>query len=145
MSQQINLFNPVFLKQKKHFSARTMAQGLAMIVAAAGAVYALQLYQLSALRTQERSMRVQSEYVTQQLANVGEARGRKANRPLEEELSRAESELRVLQELAGAVQAEVGGNTQGFSRYLAAFARQPVLTKATGEPVTPFVPFHWPL
>src|SRR5712671_5028126 len=84
MSQQINLFNPVFLKQKKHFSARTMAQAFGMIAAAVSAVYALQLYQLGALRTQERSMRVQAEYVTQQLANVGEARGRKANRPLED-------------------------------------------------------------
>ena len=29
MSQQINLFNPIFKQQKKHFSARTLAQALA--------------------------------------------------------------------------------------------------------------------
>ncbi len=32
MSQQINLFNPIFLKQKKHFSAATMAQALGLIL-----------------------------------------------------------------------------------------------------------------
>jgi type IV pilus assembly PilN-like protein len=127
VSQQINLFNPVFLKQKKHFSARTMLQGLSLIVIGAAAVYALQLYQLSTLRSQERSMRVQAQHATQQLARVsGDAQGRRATRSLEDELSRVESDLKTLQDLAGAVQAEVAGNTGGFSRYLAAFARQPV-------------------
>ena len=32
MSQQINLFNPIFLQQKKIFSSRTMAQALAVLV-----------------------------------------------------------------------------------------------------------------
>ena len=32
MSQQINLFNPIFLKQKKYFSVVTMLQALLLIV-----------------------------------------------------------------------------------------------------------------
>ncbi|HXA48379.1 MAG TPA: MSHA biogenesis protein MshI, partial [Burkholderiaceae bacterium] len=32
MSHQINLYNPIFLKQKKYFSAATMVQGLAVIL-----------------------------------------------------------------------------------------------------------------
>ena len=32
MSQQINLFNPIFLQQKKIFSTRTMAQALGVLV-----------------------------------------------------------------------------------------------------------------
>jgi len=122
VSQQINLFNPIFLKQKKHFSARTMLQGLVLIAAAAGALYALQLYQLSTLRAQERSMRVQAEHVRQQLVSMGT---RRSDRALEEELSRAEAELKVMQDLSAAVQGAVGANA-GFSQYLAAFARQPV-------------------
>ena len=33
MSQQINLFNPIFMKQKKYFSVTTMLQALGLIVA----------------------------------------------------------------------------------------------------------------
>jgi hypothetical protein len=127
MSQQINLFNPVFLKQRKHFSAKTMLQGIAMIAAGVLAVYALQLYQLGTLRAQERSMRTQAQQATQQLLKAtGDAQGRRATRTIEDEINRAESDLKTMQELAGAVQTEVTGNTAGFSRYLAAFARQPV-------------------
>jgi hypothetical protein len=127
MSQQINLFNPVFLKQKKHFSARTMLQGLGLIAAGVAAVYALQLYQLNDLRAHERSIRQQAQQATQELVKAsGDAQGRRSAKALEEEISRAESDLKVVQELAGAVQTEMVGGTQGFSRYLAAFARQPV-------------------
>ena len=35
MSQQINLFNPIFLKQKKVFTALPMAEALGVIVAGA--------------------------------------------------------------------------------------------------------------
>jgi hypothetical protein len=122
VSQQINLFNPIFLKQKKHFSARTMLQGLIVIAGAAVALYALQVYQLSALRTQERSMRVQAEHVTQQLVAMG---SRRSDRGLEEELKGAEADLKVMQDLSAAVQGAVGANA-GFSQYLAAFARRPV-------------------
>jgi type II secretory pathway pseudopilin PulG len=123
MSQQINLFNPVFLKQKKHFSARTMLQGLLLIVVAAAALYALQVYQLSTLRAQERTMRAQAQQATQQLLS---ASGGKATKSLEDEIRSMESELKSLQEVAGAVQTEVASGNEGFSRYLAAFARQPV-------------------
>jgi hypothetical protein len=123
MSQQINLFNPIFLKQKKHFSARTMLQGFGLIAAAVVAVYALQVYQLSALRTQERTMRAQAQQSTQQLLA---ASGTKSTKALEDEIKRAELDLKDLQTLAGAVQSEVATGNEGFSRYLAAFARQPV-------------------
>ncbi len=49
MSQQINLFNPIFLKQRIYFSAINMAQvsGLILIGSALLAVYTN--YQLSGL------------------------------------------------------------------------------------------------
>jgi Flp pilus assembly protein TadB len=127
MSQQINLFNPVFLKQKKHFSAKTMLQGLGLVAAGVVAVHGLLLYQLNTLRAQERTMRAQAQQSTQQLAKVSaDTQGKKSSKILEDELSRAESNLKTLQELTGAVHLEVAGSTEGFSRYLAAFARQPV-------------------
>ena len=123
MSQQINLFNPIFLKQKKHFSARTMLQGMLVVVLGVVGVYALQVYQLGTLRTQERTMRAQAQQATQQLIT---ASGGKTSKALEDEVKRAEAELRTTQEMSGAVEAEVATGNEGFSRYLAAFARQPV-------------------
>ena len=38
MSQQINLFNPVFLQQKKIFSSRTMAASLLVLVIGVAAI-----------------------------------------------------------------------------------------------------------
>jgi hypothetical protein len=126
MSQQINLFNPIFLKQKKHFSSRTMLQGLGLIVAGVAVVYALQIYQLSSLRGQERAMRLQAQQVMQRAASAGVDPRARAGRALEDQIRSAESELKNLQELAGAMQSELSGGNEGFSRYLAAFARQPV-------------------
>ena len=39
MSQQINLYSPIFRKQSKVFSALTMVQGLALIVVVVGVFY----------------------------------------------------------------------------------------------------------
>ncbi|HXF46845.1 MAG TPA: hypothetical protein VNK91_12085, partial [Burkholderiaceae bacterium] len=45
MSQQINLFNPMFLRQKRHFSALAMAQALVLVLLGALAMYAYQARQ----------------------------------------------------------------------------------------------------
>ncbi len=126
MSQQINLYNPIFLKQKKHFSARTMLQGLGLIMAGVAVVYALQVWQLGALRGQERAMRFQAQQVTQRLAGAGGDPRARANRALDDQIRAAEAELKTLQDLSGAMQGEMSAGNEGFSRYLAAFARQPV-------------------
>jgi len=39
VSQQINLLNPAFLRQKKYFSALAMLQALALIALGSGAFY----------------------------------------------------------------------------------------------------------
>ena len=51
MSQQINLYNPVFLKQKHYFSAATMAQALALVFIGSLGMYA---YEVRQNRTLER-------------------------------------------------------------------------------------------
>ncbi len=44
MSQQINLFNPLFLKRRKHFSAVTMAQALGVLIVGLAAFYGFARY-----------------------------------------------------------------------------------------------------
>ena len=66
MSQQINLFNPIFLKQEKHFSALTMAQGLGAIFLAAILFTAYTAYQLSSLQAEQKSVTAQLQLAKNQ-------------------------------------------------------------------------------
>ena len=54
MSQQINLFNPVFLKQKKYFSVMTMLQALGLIVLGSIVFYGYAWYQVQQLAGRRR-------------------------------------------------------------------------------------------
>ena len=50
MAQQINLFNPIFLRQKLYFSAVAMAQALALIALGVLAIYVYQASQNAKLQ-----------------------------------------------------------------------------------------------
>ena len=53
MSQQINLFNPIFMKQRKYFSLLAMLQALGLIVAGALLFYGYAIDQVGELRVVE--------------------------------------------------------------------------------------------
>lgn len=125
MSQQINLFNPIFLKQKRHFSALTMAQALAVVLVGVLAMYAYQvrqnhtLAQVLAQADQElEARRVQITRFGKEFSTHG------ASRLLANELATAEARLALRRDLLDDVKTGVGGDAQGYSRYLTALARQ---------------------
>lgn len=125
MSQQINLYNPVFLKQKHYFSAVTMVQALAAVLVGALAIYAFEVRQTSTLErvladTDKQAVARRDQLLT--LSKDYSAQG--ASRTLTEELARAESRLQLREGLLGDLKSGVGGNAEGFSRYLGALARQ---------------------
>ena len=55
MSQQINLFNPLFLKKKRHFSAATMAQAFGVLVVGLAAFYGYARYKETLLKVEAES------------------------------------------------------------------------------------------
>lgn len=127
MSQQINLFNPVFMTQKKYFSVTTMLQALGLILLGSVGFYGYALYQVGMLSKQTEEMN--KRYVAEQgrLANYTNEFAPERSRDLmQQELKQLEAEAaaqgRVLELLkSGAI-----GNTEGYSEYLRAFARQSV-------------------
>ncbi|OAI52020.1 hypothetical protein AYO46_06840 [Betaproteobacteria bacterium SCGC AG-212-J23] len=125
MSQQINLFNPLFLKQEKHFSARTMAQALGIV---AIGLISLSVYALIAGAAAEHAAEQQrSELARQrdQLLKLGtQLASRGMDKALEAELARAEAELKAKRATIEALGAGVLGNTAGFSDFFAAFGRR---------------------
>ena len=125
MSQQINLYNPRFLKQEKHFSARAMAQALGIVALGVAALCGYAVFQgdraeraAQQQRQQLATQRVQLVAVTQQLATRG------MSKALEAEVARAEAEVRNRQATLEALNAGELGNTAGFSDFFAAFGRQ---------------------
>lgn len=127
MSQQINLFSPIFLKQKKYFSALAMLQGLGLIVLGSAVFYGYALYQVSALGGQavETHKRLLAEQA--RLANfTGEFSPRQKSKLLDEEVTTLELRLKARQEVVDRLTSGAFGNTEGYSEYLRAFARQSV-------------------
>lgn len=125
MSQQINLYNPLFLRQEKHFSARTMMQALGVIAIGVVALYGHAMLEsreaernAQRYREQLAAQRGQLVKLTAQLAAQGKSKA------LENEVARFEADLKARTATLEALNTGELGNTAGFSSYLAAFGRQ---------------------
>lgn len=125
MAQQINLFNPIFLKQRRYFSAVTMLQSLGLILGGVIAFYGYTQYETQSMKRiadeSGRQLTAQSEQLAKITRDFSPA-GR--SKLLEEETARMTERLRQREELMGALRTGGLGNADGFARYLAAFARQ---------------------
>ncbi len=127
MSQQINLFNPIFLKQKKYFSVVTMLQALGLIVLGSIVFYGYAWYQVRQFAGQAMEMTKRNEAEQKRLANyANDFSPQRAAQILNEELKALEAEAAAQSELLGTLKSGAIGNTQGYSEYLRAFARQSV-------------------
>lgn len=123
MSQQINLYNPLFLRKEKYFSVRTMLQSLGLIGLGLLALYAYALVQTRELEG------VAGEY-SQQLGAQREQfvrlSGQGSSKLLQAEVARLETARAERRGMLDALQGGELGNTDGFSRYFAAFGRRPM-------------------
>jgi len=124
MSQQINLYNPLFEKKEKPFSARTMSQALALIAVGVATMHAYSAYQA---RSAERVAAQLSQQITvqrEQVAKLTKAGAPTRSKALEAEIARLEAEVKTRQTTLQALNTGELGNTAGFSEFLAALGRQ---------------------
>lgn len=126
MSQQLNLFNPVFLRQKKIFSARTMLRGMGIVLLAFVAVHAMQRYQLSRLENQLAGAEEQFQNAQRQLGQFATQMKRTPSKALEDEEVRLAAQVKAREKLIEGLEKGELGNAEGFSPYLTALARQTV-------------------
>ena len=125
MSQQINLFNPVFLKQQKYFSVVTMLQALGLILLGSAVFYGYAVYQVKQLTVQ--SDESAKRYTAEQeklVRYASEFSPQKSGQLLEDELQRLQAQAIAQQKLIATLNAGVIGNASGYSEYMRAFARQ---------------------
>ena len=125
MAQQINLFNPIFLQQKKHFSAVTMLQALGLLLAGILAFYGYAAFETRKLTQVAENSRKQLQTQSEQLASyMRDYSPQGRSKALEQELARATAQLKQREDLLATLRTGALGNTEGFARYLSALSRQ---------------------
>jgi Tfp pilus assembly protein PilN len=128
MSQQINLFNPMF--RKRGFSwtsadAMLYGVGIALALSAICAVY--NNFRLRSVQTEAQS--VEQEYqavTTQRDALVAAQAQRQPDTKLATEIGEREAQLAMRQEILTTLKSGAVGTTSGFSEYMRAFSRQTI-------------------
>jgi len=127
MSQQINLFNPIFLKQRKYLSLLTMLQALGLIVLGSLFFYGYALYQVGQLQQQaEESTRRFSAEQARLARHSARFSPQQARLALQNEVQNLEKAVAEQTLLVDTLKSGSIGNTTGYSQYMRAFSRQVV-------------------
>lgn len=125
MSQQINLYNPLLLKQQKLFSLATMAQALGLILAGALLFYVYAWRNAAAMEKQAaEASRMHAATQARLESMKAESGARAPSTQLQEEVARLEAELIARQSVLAQLGRGEFGNRQGFSEYFRALSRQ---------------------
>ena len=127
MSQQINLFNPLFVQKKQIFSAATMAVSLGVLAAGLAALGLAAKLRAADLQAQARHGATQVEQAQKRLAEASaEFAPRQKDPNVAVELDKAQAELLGLKDVSDTIKSGELGNVQGYAEYFRALARQSV-------------------
>jgi Flp pilus assembly protein TadB len=127
MSQQINLFNPIFLKQKRYFSVTTMLQALGLIVLGSAVFYGYAEFQVAQLSKQAGEISKRNDTEQARLASATkEFSLQRSAKTLEDELKQLEAQAAAQETVLTMLKNGALGNTEGYSEYMRAFARQSI-------------------
>jgi hypothetical protein len=127
MSQQINLFNPIFMRQRHSFGARGMAIAVGMMLLGVVAMALFAQRQLQPLRQQAAQEEAMLKERQVRLQAVGvEFAPRPGDPSLKSELATKEERLKALQQAMQMLRQAEGEAGQGFAEYFRALARQSV-------------------
>jgi hypothetical protein len=125
MSQQINLYNPLFLQKEKHFSARALAQALGMVLIGMVALFAFSLLQTRSAERLAAQYRDQVARERDQLMKLGgQLSDPSRGKALQAQIAQLEAEVKLRRATLQALSTGELGNTAGFSEFLAALGRQ---------------------
>jgi hypothetical protein len=125
VSQQVNLYQPVFRKQQRVFSSRAMLTGVTAVGLGLMLIYGYGRWEVHGLQRDLIGLQGQRAAATKQLLGLKElipARGK--SQLLDAEVARTERELERKRQAAALLSGGGLGNTSGFSGFLAGLARQ---------------------
>jgi hypothetical protein len=125
VSQQINLFNPIFLKQKRTFSAVAMVDTLAVLLVGVAVFYAYA--SIASLNLDRESVETARQY-DQARVRLAEASARYAPKKfdagLEAEVNSLQAQLNQRKAALDSLGIGLLTDTASYAEYLRAFARQ---------------------
>ena len=125
MSQQINLYQPIFRREEKKFSTVAMMQAVGLVALGVVALYGYSWWQSQVLKTELKRVEQNHAVASKRLADVTAKFGPRQGE-LDDEIARLEKEVAAKQQLREILQRGIFSNTSGFSNYLVSFARQHV-------------------
>ena len=125
MSQQINLYHPIFRKQKKTFSARAVLNAALVLIAGIALMYGYTSWQVYQYRAEIGLADQRQALANKRLQRVT----RQFTRPsrdlvLERKVRRHEQLLAARNKIREILQQGIFTNTTGYSSYFIAIARQ---------------------
>lgn len=124
--QQINLYQPIFRKQRQIFSAVTMIQVVAIVAVALVAIYVYGLLGVIGIEGEAVQLEGREKAFATQLATLDPGSGQQRRREVEDEIKRLNETLVDQQKLIDVLREQPLGSTEGFSEYLSALARRNV-------------------
>ncbi len=124
MYQQINLYQPIFRKQRQIFSATTLVQGVGIVAAALLAIYGYGLLQVRGLEGEVVQLEGREKALTTQIARIDPAQNQHRRTEVDEELKKLNATLVTQQRLIDVLRERPLGSQRGFSGYLAALGRE---------------------
>ena len=125
MSQQINLYQPIFRKEEKKFSTVAMLQSIGLVTIGVVALYAFTWWQNEALKSELKRVEQNHVMASKRLADANQKFGLgKGPSELDKEITSLETEIVAKQQIQEILKRGVFSNTTGFSDYFASFARQ---------------------
>lgn len=124
MYQQINLYQPIFRKQRQIFSAATLVQLTGIVTCALLAIYAFGLVQVRGLESEVVQLEGRERALTTQLARIDPAQSHNRRAEVEEELKRLNAALLAQQRLIDVLRDKPLGSQKGFSDYMEALGRE---------------------
>lgn len=123
--QQINLYQPIFRKQEKIFSAKTMVQGAALIALGMLVFFGYAAWQTRSLEAQVAQFQRQRDDAARRVTELARAMPeRSKSTALEQDVTRLRGELRSKQQVVARLADHSTGNTSGYSAHLEGLARQ---------------------
>jgi len=127
VSQQINLYQPIFRKEEKKFSTFAMLQAVGIVVLGIVLMYGYSWWHINSLRQDLKRAQQNQVGASKRLAEVTEKFSRRSTgTTLDDEIARLEREVVAKQRVQEILQRGVFSNTHGFSGYFVSLARQHV-------------------
>jgi hypothetical protein len=124
MYQQINLYQPIFRKQRLIFAAVAMAQAAGLVAAALLALYGYGVFKVTRLEAEVARLEGLEQTFTAQLGGIDPSLAVSARAGVEQEIATLNATLADQQRLIDVLRDQPLGGSEGFSGYLAALGRQ---------------------